>query len=102
MHMGSSSAHPVGKVKVSATVSANGPGGGLANGNLKSKTSEAAFPVVVGFSTPREVHESVKVWRSVQGGLDSVQRKEIEDIVLEMFKDSGYYNWSWASPPVDA
>lgn len=68
------------------------------NGKLRLNMTSSVVPVVVGFSSPKEVHEAVKVWRNVQGGLDSVQRKEIERIVLDMFKDSGYYGWSWASP----
>lgn len=58
----------------------------------------ATVPVVVGLSTPGEVHEVIRAWRNILGGIDSTQRKEIERIVLDMFKDSGYYGWSWESP----
>jgi hypothetical protein len=69
------------------------------NGGASSNTT---FPVVVGFSKPAEVHEAVKVWRAVQSDEDSVRRRDIEHTALELFKESGYYGWSWASPGADA
>jgi len=61
---------------------------GAANGNL---------PLVVGFSKPSEVHECLKVWRELHDEEHS-SRKETENLVQEIFKDSGYLDWSWASP----
>ena len=52
-------------------------------------------PLVVGFSTPEEVHECVKVWREVSKGSD---RQKREKEVCELFREAGYLDWSWASP----
>lgn len=57
---------------------------------------EKPLPLAVGFSTPREVHDCVKVWREIQAG--SEVRKEGETKAREVFKDAGYLDWSWASP----
>ncbi|KAG5644923.1 hypothetical protein DXG03_007388 [Asterophora parasitica] len=54
-------------------------------------------PVVAGFSKPEEVHECVRVWRELQDG-NNQDRKKAEDDVQQIIKDSGYLDWSWASP----
>ena len=54
-------------------------------------------PLVVGFSTPEEVHECIKVWREMQD-TESGGRKEAEETVRNIFLKAGYLNWSWASP----
>ncbi|KAI5124758.1 hypothetical protein M0805_005392 [Coniferiporia weirii] len=56
-------------------------------------------PVVIGWSNPAEVHESVRIWREVHQAHDLSKRQEIEQKVVGIFKDSGYLGWSWASPP---
>ncbi|KAF9468845.1 NADP-dependent oxidoreductase domain-containing protein [Collybia nuda] len=61
---------------------------GAANGNI---------PLVVGFSHPREVHECVRVWRELQDGhLEERGKGEAE--AREVFRKSGFLDWSWASP----
>ncbi|KNZ75693.1 D-arabinose 1-dehydrogenase [Termitomyces sp. J132] len=61
-------------------------------GSVRGKT-----PLVVGFSTPEEVHECVRVWREMQDG-GSEDRKKTEGVVRDIFSKAGYLNWSWASP----
>ncbi|RDB20490.1 L-galactose dehydrogenase [Hypsizygus marmoreus] len=56
------------------------------------------IPLVAGFSSPQEVHECVKVWRELQEGIGSDERKQAEQSAREIFKESGYLDWSWASP----
>ena len=53
------------------------------------------MPLVVGFSTPEQVHECVKVWREVSKGSE---RQKREKEVCELFREAGYLDWSWASP----
>lgn len=53
------------------------------------------LPLVVGFSTPEEVHECVKVWREVSKGSE---RQKREKEVCELLREAGYLDWSWASP----
>lgn len=61
-------------------------------------SAERLLPLVVGFSTPREVHECIKVWREVQAEGSISDRKEIEKHARNIFQDAGYLDWSWASP----
>lgn len=61
-------------------------------------SAERLLPLVVGFSTPREVHECIKVWREVQTEGPASDRKEIEELARSIFRDAGYLDWSWASP----
>lgn len=55
-------------------------------------------PTVVGLSTPAEVHEAVKNWREANQGGDNTKRKEIEQEIISIFRESGYFGWSWPSP----
>ncbi|TFK43310.1 Aldo/keto reductase [Crucibulum laeve] len=55
-------------------------------------------PLVVGFSTPQEVHNSVKVWREIQEKLNDGERRAAEEEAREVFQKAGYLDWSWASP----
>ncbi|TBU32214.1 Aldo/keto reductase [Dichomitus squalens] len=74
--------------------------GGLPNlaiGYGFRKGQETDLPVVVGLSSPREVHESVRAWRTIQKGTDEGQRVVLEDKVIRTFGSS--LNLSWASPP---
>lgn len=66
---------------------------------LTEAARERPVPLVTGFSTPREVHEAVKVWREVSENLKGDgERKLGEDRARQVFKDSGYLDWSWPSP----
>jgi aryl-alcohol dehydrogenase-like predicted oxidoreductase len=56
-----------------------------------------AIPLVVGFSQPKEVHESVEVWRAIETE-DNMQRMEQEEAAKSVFKDAGVLDWAWASP----
>ncbi|TFK74437.1 Aldo/keto reductase [Pluteus cervinus] len=55
-------------------------------------------PLVVGFSNPHEVHECMKVWRQVQEGFETAEREDGEDRAKEVFRQSGFLDWSWPSP----
>jgi len=72
----------------------------LAVGYSVRQTSFAKepLPLVVGFSTPKEVHESVKVWREVQAGSENDSRQMGEETAREVFRQAGFLDWSWASP----
>ncbi|TDL29804.1 Aldo/keto reductase [Rickenella mellea] len=58
----------------------------------------AAIPTVVGFSAPNEVHDSLRAWREVRAEKDVDERNRMENAVQDIFKDSGFYGWAWASP----
>ncbi|KAF5387739.1 hypothetical protein D9615_000066 [Tricholomella constricta] len=62
-----------------------------------TRTALGVIPLVAGFSRPQEVHECVRVWRELQTG-ENEDRKKAEDAAQEIFKKSGYLDWSWASP----
>jgi len=64
----------------------------------KSGASNGNIPLVAGFSHPREVHECMEVWREVAEGVHEIERKAMEEVVIETFARSGFLNWSWASP----
>ena len=59
---------------------------------------DVGMPLAVGFSTVREVHESVKVWREVHGRVDGENRKRKEEEVVKVFDRAGYKDYSWSSP----
>ncbi|KAF8165115.1 Aldo/keto reductase [Crassisporium funariophilum] len=96
--------HPAPPRLLQAVVDAGGSWDGdfpsLAVGYSIRHTSSATrpLPLVVGFSTPREVHECVKVWREVVGGSESDGRKDGEERAREIFREATYLDWSWASP----
>ena len=54
--------------------------------------------LVIGLSTPREVHEAVKVWREVIGGSEDEERRKGEVLAQKVIRNAGYLDWSWASP----
>lgn len=56
------------------------------------------LPLVVGFSTPREVHECMTVWREVQEGVNDDERQKGEAQALDIFRRSEFLDWSWPSP----
>lgn len=79
--------------------------GGLPNLALgyairNSGASGGDIPLVTGFSHPREVHECMEVWKEVTDVAHNTNRQAVEDSVVEVFKRSGFLNWSWASPPI--
>lgn len=75
-------------------LSENWPGGlpDIALGYSMREAAANGLPTVVGLSSPKEVHEAVRVWREVAG------RYEIEQAVIELYEQSGTLGWSWASP----
>ena len=63
------------------------------------RTCAGKYPLVAGFSQPKEVHECVRVWREIQAdGEKSSGRADREETVKRIFEQSGYMDWSWASP----
>jgi D-arabinose 1-dehydrogenase len=59
---------------------------------------EEPLPLVVGFSSPEEVHECVKVWREILAGHESEEREESEKQAQEVFRQAEFLDWSWPSP----
>ena len=59
---------------------------------------EEPLPLAVGFSSPEEVHECVKVWREILSGHKSEEREESEKQAQEVFRQAGFLDWSWPSP----
>ena len=59
---------------------------------------EEPLPLVVGFSSPGEVHECVKVWREIQAGHKSEEREESEKQAQEVFRQADFLDWSWPCP----
>lgn len=53
------------------------------------------MPLVVGFSHPDEVHESVRIWRHLQTPND---RQKLEQRIREMYVEKNMLDWSWPSP----
>jgi len=70
-----------------------------ADPGIGANASAKDIPVVVGLSTPNEVHEAVRIWREVNHGKEDQRRKEMEQAVVGVFKESGMYGRSWASYP---
>lgn len=95
------------KRAIDACARAGWPGGlpNVAMGYAVRRTGEEAvgpdIPLVAGFSTPAEVHDAVRVWREVQDDVHRGERKEMEDIVLDILRETGYVGWAWDSPPDD-
>ena len=61
-------------------------------------SAEGPLPLVVGFSSPEEVHECVKVWREILAGHQSGEREKGEKQAQEVFRQAEFLDWSWASP----
>ena len=59
---------------------------------------EEPLPLVVGFSSPQEVHECMKVWREILVGHESEERAVSEKQAQEVFRQAGFLDWSWPSP----
>jgi aryl-alcohol dehydrogenase-like predicted oxidoreductase len=58
--------------------------------------SHCNIPLVVGLSTPREVHECMKAWVEIQEGRESDERQKWEEWVMKKWEDGGFKDWSWA------
>ena len=86
--------------KEAGRVSASWAGGlpNLALGYAMRHSIDVGMPLAVGFSTLREVHESVRVWREVQARVDGENRKRKEEEVVKVFDRAGYKDYSWSSP----
>lgn len=55
------------------------------------------IPVVIGFSTLDEVHKAIWILSRHTNKEDMLL--SLEQVVKEMYNESGYGGWSWASPP---
>lgn len=75
------------------------PNLGLGYSIRNTGAAHGQVPLVVGFSSPREIHECVRVWRDVQAGTNEDQRKKGEEAVRDIFRRTDFLDWSWASPP---
>jgi len=64
-----------------------------------TRAAHRNIPLVVGFSQPEEVRESVNVWWELQRGVRNDKRKKAEEEVREKIRNTGFLDWSWASPP---
>lgn len=53
------------------------------------------MPLVLGMSSPREVHECIKAWREIQEG-SRPEREKWEELMKRKFEDAGFKDWSWA------
>jgi D-arabinose 1-dehydrogenase len=73
------------------------PGGlpNLALGYSMRKAMEGDMPLAVGFGTPREVHEGMRVWTEMSERSDKEERKKFEESVRERIGQSGFLDWSW-------
>ena len=80
--------------KQALELSKNWPGSlpDIALGFSIREAAANGLPTVVGLSSPKEVHEAVRVWREVAG------RYELEHAMIELYERSGTLGWSWASP----
>jgi D-arabinose 1-dehydrogenase len=76
--------------------------GGLPNLALgysirNARLEDCRVPVAVGLSSPREVHECMRVWREISGH-DDEGRRAREEEVRKVIDESGFLDWSWPSP----
>jgi D-arabinose 1-dehydrogenase len=61
-------------------------------------SEEEPLPLAVGFNSPEEVHECVKVWREILAGQESEEREDSEKQAQEVFRQAEFLDWSWPSP----
>jgi len=85
--------------KEASTVSSAWVGGlpNLALGYALRHCTDAGIPMITGYSTPREVHESVRVWRQIQEGVHVEDRRIREEYLVKLFDQAGFMDFSWAS-----
>jgi len=75
--------------------------GGLPNialGYAYGAAKELGVATVAGFGVPREVHETLKVWRELSKGDNAQQRKEYEEKVIQVLEEHKSKDFSWKSP----
>lgn len=80
---------------------ANGWPTGLPNialGFAYRKAKELGLPTVVGLSSPREVHETMRVWRELNSETGDVDKKRKAVEALSIDQMAEFEGWSWASP----
>jgi D-arabinose 1-dehydrogenase len=66
----------------------------VAAGYAIVQSTRHKLPLVAGFSKLSEVHEFMEAWRDVQSGSNE-DRLEDEKQAIAVFKQSGYFDWSW-------
>lgn len=75
--------------------------GGLPNialGYAYRTAKDLGVATVAGFGTPREVHETMKIWRELARGTRLQERQGYEQKVIKIFEQSESKDYSWASP----
>jgi aryl-alcohol dehydrogenase-like predicted oxidoreductase len=70
----------------------------LALGYTVRQSLTAGMPLAVGYSSPHEVHESIRVWRQIRQGADDEGRRAKEVEVAKVFEEDRLKNYSWACP----
>jgi D-arabinose 1-dehydrogenase len=60
------------------------------------RAKEHEWPMIVGLSTPEEVHASMRAWRAVH---ESTELNPLEQEARAIFDKAGFAEWSWSSPP---
>ncbi|KAF5393797.1 hypothetical protein D9757_000386 [Collybiopsis confluens] len=70
----------------------------LAYSMRKCGREELNVPLVVGVSNSAEVHHCIRAWRKVKEGKLTEEERVKEERVLDVFRDAGFLDWSWASP----
>lgn len=58
------------------------------------------IPRVLGMSGPSEVHAAMKAWDRIKTRDDAELRIAKEQAVIQLFRDTGFYGYSWQSPPL--
>jgi len=58
---------------------------------------DGKIPVVIGLSSLHEVHELMTAFQNPGEGAEKL--KALHQRIRTMYRNSGYENWSWASPP---
>lgn len=78
----------------------NGEGGivDVALGYAYRVAREADLPSVVGLSRPREVHETMRVWRELQKEDDAAAARRLAREERALGALSEFAGYSWASP----
>ncbi|GJJ07659.1 hypothetical protein Clacol_010570 [Clathrus columnatus] len=57
------------------------------------------IPRVIGMSNVAEVHAAMKAWDRIRTNVDVEARTAREQGIVNLFKDAGFYGYSWQSPP---
>lgn len=59
-------------------------------------------PRVIGMSGVAEVHAAMKAWSRIKTGDDAHSRTAKEQAIIKLFKETGFYGYSWQSPPLSS